>query len=78
MIFDEDKVWNKKTIVYFNDDIKEWDEAIIYIEIPESEAKKIKDIQLVKDAKVNKPTPIVTRQAEHEHKNLNENLGESE
>ena len=78
MIFDKDIVWDGKSIAYSNNDIKELDKAIVYIEIPESEAKKIEDIQLVKNAKLDKPTPTVIRQADHEDEDFNENFEESE
>ena len=61
VIFDEDTVWDRKPIAYSNDDIKELDEAIVHIKIPESEAKEMKDIQLVNNVKVDKPTPIITQ-----------------
>ena len=64
-------------MIYSDDNIKELDEAIVYIKIPESEAKEIEDIQLVNDAKVNKPIPIVTRQVDYEDEDLNENLEDS-
>lgn len=78
VIFDEDTVWDRKPIAYSDDDIKELDEAIVHIEIPKLEAKKIEDIQLVEDVKVDKPTPTITRQANHEDEDLDENLEESE
>ena len=78
MIFDKDIVWDGKSIAYSNDDIKELDEAIVHIEISESEAKEIEDIHLVKDAKVDKLTPKVTRQADYKNEDLDENLEVSE
>lgn len=62
IIFDEDTIWDKKLIAYSDDDIKESDKAIVLtIEIPESEAKEIEDIQLVKNAIVDESTPTITR-----------------
>ena len=78
MIFDKDTIWDEKPIVYSDNDIKELDEAIVYIEISKSETKKIEDIQLIENAKVDKPTPTVTRQTDHEDKDLDENLEELE
>ena len=77
-IFDKDIVCNGKSIAYSDDDIKKLDKAIVYIKIPKSEAKKIKDIQFVKDAKIDKPIPLVTRQTDHKDENLDENLKEPE
>ena len=77
VIFDEDTLWDEKPIAYFDDDIKELDKAIDHIEIPESGAKEIEDIQLVEDVEVDQPISIVTRQADHEDENLNENREES-
>ncbi len=65
-------------MAYSDDDIKELDEAIVHIKIPESEAKKMEDIQLVEDVEVDKPTPTITRQADHEDEDLDKNLEESE
>ena len=67
IIFDKNIVWNRKPILYFDDDIKELDKAIVYIEIPKSKTKKMDDIQLVEDVKVDKPTPIITYQVDHEN-----------
>lgn len=62
IIFDEDTIWDKKLIAYSDDDIKESDKAIVLtIEIPESEAKEIEDIQLVKNAIVDESTPTISR-----------------
>ena len=74
MIFDKDIVWDRKPIVYFDDSIKELDKAIVHIEISESETKEMEDIQLVQDAKIDKPILTVTRQADHEDKDFDENL----
>lgn len=38
----------------------------------------MKNIQLVEDAKVDKPTPTIRRQADYKDENLEENLEESE
>lgn len=78
MIFDKDTIWDRKPIVYSDDDIKELDEVIVYIEIPESEAKEMVDIQFVKDVEVDKPIPTITCQADHEDEDLDKNLEESE
>ena len=77
MIFDEDTVWDGKPIAYSDDDIKELDKAIVHIEIPELEAKEIKDIQLIEDAEVDEPTLKVMYQANHKDKDLDDNLEES-
>lgn len=61
-------------IVYSNNDIKELDETIVHIEILKSKAKKIENIWHIKDAEVDKPTPNVICQANHENKNLDEDL----
>lgn len=58
--------------------MKKLDEAIVYIKIYELKAKKIKDIQLVKDSKVDKPTSIIICQVDHDNKDLNEYLEELE
>ena len=44
MIFDEDKVWDRKSITYSDDDIRILDKANVYIEKPESESKRMEDI----------------------------------
>lgn len=77
VIFDKNIVWNEKLIVHSNDDIKELDETIIDIEISILETKEMEDIQLIKDAKIDKLTPTVTRQANHEDENFDENLQKS-
>ena len=78
VIFDKDTVWDGKPIAYSDDDIKELDKVIIHIEILESEAKEMEDIQLVEDAKIDKPTPTITRQADHEDEDFDENFEKSE
>lgn len=61
-IFDEDTIWDKKPILYSDDDIKELDKAMVLtIEIPESKTKEIEDIQLVENAIVDEPTSTITR-----------------
>lgn len=78
IIFDENKVWNRKPISYFNNDIKKLNQAIIHVEIPELETKKMEDIQLVKDNKMqDKIYPIIC-QANHEEKDLDLNFEKSE
>ena len=74
VIFKEDIVWDGKPIAYSDDDIKELDKAIVYIEIPKSKAKEMEDIQLVKDVKVDELISIVTRQVDHEDEDLDENF----
>ena len=78
VIFDEDTIWDGKPIPYSDDDIKELDEAIVHIEIPESEALEMEDIQLVEDSEVDETTTTITRQADHEDENLDVNPEESE
>ncbi len=73
IIFCKDIVWDRKPIAYSDNDIKGLDEAIIHIEIPESEAKKMEDIQLIKDVEVHEPIPTITRQADHKDENLDKN-----
>lgn len=51
--------------------------TIVYIVILESETKEIEDIWLVKDAKVDKPTPTIICKADYKNENLDENLEES-
>ena len=58
VIFYEDTIWDKKPISYTSDDIKELDDAIIYIEIHESEALEIEDIQLIEDFEVDEIIPL--------------------
>lgn len=41
MIIKKDIVWDEKSILYFDDNIKELDETIVYIEIHESKAEEI-------------------------------------
>ncbi len=53
MIFDKDIVWDRKPIAYYDDNIKKLNKAIVYIEIYESEAKKIVEFLFVEDVKVN-------------------------
>ena len=64
-------------MVYTADDIKELDDAIVHIEILESEALEIEDIQLVQDFEIDEITPIITCQADHEDEDHNMNLEES-
>lgn len=59
IIFDRDIIETKKPIFYSNKDIKELNKTIIYIKILKSKVLKIKEIQLIKDFKVNKKTPII-------------------
>lgn len=77
MIFDEDKVWDRKSITYSDDDIRILDKANVYIEKPESESKRMEDIQFDKNTEIDKAALIVTRQADHKDEKLNENLEES-
>ena len=44
MIFNKNTEWDRKPIIYSDDNIKELDKAIVYIEIPKSKAKKMEDI----------------------------------
>ena len=78
MIFDKDTIWNGKPIAYSDDDIKEVNKAIVHIGMLESDAKKIKNIQFVNDAEVNKSIPTVTYQINHKDKDFYENFEESE
>ncbi len=77
-IFNENTVWDGKPIAHSDDDIKELEEAIVYIEISESKAKEMEDIHLVENVKVDKPTFTITCQVDHEDEDLDENLEESE
>ena len=54
------------------------DKAIVHIKISELEAKEMEDIQLIKDAKIDKRVLIVIYQIDHENKDLDKNLKESE
>ena len=65
MIFHKDTIWDKKLIPYTSDDIKELDDAIAHIEIRESEALEMEDIQLVEDSEVDEITTPITCQADH-------------
>ena len=78
MIIDEDTIWDGKPFLYASDDIKQLDDAIVHIEIPESEALEMEDIQLVEDSEIDEIKPTITRQADHEDKDLNMNPEESE
>ena len=78
VIFDEYNIWNGKPIPYSDNDIKELDEAIVHIEIPESEALEMEDIQLVEDSEVDETTSTITRQADHEDEDLDVNPEDSE
>lgn len=61
VIFDENKVQNRKPISYSDNNIKKFDKTIVYIEILELETKEMKDIQLVKDDKVQDKILTITR-----------------
>ena len=78
VIFDEDTIWDGKPIPYTSDNIKELDNAIVRIEIPESEVLEMEDIQLIKDFEVNEITPTITCQADYEYEDLDMNPEESE
>ena len=54
------------------------DESIICIEILESEALEMEDIQLDKYSEVDKIIPTITCQADHEGKDLDVNPKKSE
>ena len=54
------------------------DKAIVHIEIPESEALEMENIQLVVDSKVDKTTLTITHQADHENEDLDINPEELE
>ena len=77
MVFDKDTMWARKPIPYTNDYIKELDDAIVHIEIFESKALEMEDIQLVENFEVNKTIPTITRQADYEQEDLDMNLEES-
>ena len=64
-------------IVYFEDDIKKLNRTIVYIEIPKTKAKEQEDIQLIKDAKVDKLTLTIIHQAYYKYDDFDENLEES-
>ena len=78
VIFYKDTISDEKPIPYTSDDIKELDDATVHIEIPKSEALKIEDIQLVEDSEVDKITPTITRQSDHEDEELDMNPEKSE
>lgn len=65
IIFNKDIVWDGSLIAYFDDDIKQLDEAIVYNKIFKSKLKKSENIHLVKKIKVGKPIPKVIRQANY-------------
>lgn len=66
VMFDEDECWDGKRIRISVDDIKELDEAIEIVEVPQSE--EMEDLQLGEDPEVESSS--ITRQADHEAENL--------
>lgn len=78
VIFDKDATWNKKPILYFDDDIKKLDKVIVHIEIFDSKGLEMEVIQFVEDSEVDKITPIITRQADYEDEDLDVNYEKSE
>ena len=66
VIFNEDEVWDGKLLRYSVNDIKELDEAIEVIEVPQSEEKE--DIQIAENPEVDLATTII-RQANHKAEN---------
>ena len=67
IIFDEDEYWDGKRIQYSSNDIKELDDAIEVIEVPQSE--EMEDLQLGEDLEIDS-TLSITPQAQHEAENL--------
>ncbi|MCJ1344176.1 hypothetical protein MMC31_002379 [Peltigera leucophlebia] len=65
-MFDEEECLDGKKIRISVNDIKELDEAIEIVEVPQSE--KMEDLQLGKDPKVELSS--ITHQADHEEENL--------
>lgn len=61
-IFDEDEIWDRKPIQYSVDDIKELDEAIRVIEVPQSE--EMEDIQLGEVLEIDSATANVRSTAQ--------------
>ena len=67
VIVDEDEVWNGKRIQYSSEDIKELDEAIEIVEVPQAE--EMEDLQLGEDPEI-LMTRIITPQADQITENL--------
>ncbi len=68
VIFNEDEIWNGVPLQRRADEIKELDEAIQVIELPQSD--KLEDNQLSKDLEVESE---ITHQTDHDAKELNAN-----
>lgn len=68
MIFNKDIIWDGKSILYTNDDIKELDDIIIQIKIPELRVLEMEDIYLVEDSEVEESIPTIILQADHKDK----------
>lgn len=67
IIFDEDEVWDGRRIQYTVEDIKELDNAIEIVEMPQSE--EMLDIRLAEDQGIDS-TASITRQTDHEAETL--------
>ena len=73
VIFNEEEVWDGKPIQRTPDEIKEMDEAIEVIQLPESEIMETEDIQLGED-----PEPLISHQADHEMDDLDVDANDAE
>ena len=78
MIFVKDIVQDGKLIAYSDYNIKKQDETIVYIEIPKSKRKERKDLQMVKDVKVDESIPTITCHVDYENEDLDQNFKELE
>lgn len=74
IIFNKDIMSDKKLIPYFDDNIKELNKAITHIEIIKLEVLETKNIQLVKNLKVDKTSLIIICQTDYKNKDLDINL----
>ena len=68
VIFDKDKVWDRKPIRLTSDKVQERDKAIEVVEIPQAEEQE--DIQLAENLDLSNPTII--HQHDHEMENLDD------
>lgn len=77
VIFDKDIIKNWKSILYFDNNIKDLNKIIVYIEIFKLKAQKMEDIPFVKDFKVDKKILAIIHQSNYKNKNLDINLKKS-
>lgn len=69
VIFNEDEIWDGMPLQRTADEIKELDEAIQVVELPQAE--ELEDIQLSEDLEVES---VITRQADHEAEDLDTDI----